>query len=89
MSPSELKTTFKKMGWEKIIAFQTRNPMHRAHVEMTLRAMDQLDANLLIHPAVGVTRTGDIDHYTRVRCYEHVLKKYPKIQPFYRCYLLQ
>ena len=52
--------------------------MHRAHVEMTLKAMNQLDANLLIHPAVGVTRIGDIDHYTRVRCYEHVLKKYPK-----------
>ena len=78
MSPNDLKIIFKKMGWEKIVAFQTRNPMHRAHVEMTLRAMDQLDANLLIHPVVGVTKSGDINHYTRVRCYEHVLKKYPK-----------
>ena len=82
LSPNDLKTVFKQMGWKKIIAFQTRNPMHRAHVEMTLRAMDQLDANLLIHPAVGVTKTGDIDHYTRVRCYEHVLKKYPKNTAF-------
>ena len=56
LSPNDLKTVFKQMGWKKIIAFQTRNPMHRAHVEMTLRAMDQLDANLLIHPAVGVTQ---------------------------------
>tara|TARA_Y100000590_G_scaffold80611_2_gene89542 strand:- start:3130 stop:4830 length:1701 start_codon:yes stop_codon:yes gene_type:complete len=76
-TPVELKSTFEKNGWKKIVAFQTRNPMHKAHVEMTKRSMLDLNANLLIHPAVGMTKPGDIDHYTRVRCYQHVLKKYP------------
>ena len=70
------------MGWDKVIAFQTRNPLHRAHVEMTLRSMEKLDANLLLHPVVGLTKSGDIDHYTRVRCYEHVIKKYPNNSAF-------
>ena len=60
-----------------IVAFQTRNPLHRAHVEMTLNAIKELNANLLVHPVVGMTKPGDVDHYTRVRCYEHVLEKYP------------
>ena len=72
------KNEFIRKGWEKIIAFQTRNPLHRAHVEMTLRSMSELDANLFLHPVVGMTKPGDVDHYTRVRCYEHVLDKYPK-----------
>ena len=80
LSPNRLKNIFKKMGWKKIIAFQTRNPMHRAHVEMTLRAMKDVDAKLLIHPVVGLTKAGDIDYYTRIKCYEHVLKKYPDDQ---------
>ena len=66
------------MKWEKIIAFQTRNPLHKAHVEMTMRSIEHLNAKLLLHPVVGMTKTGDVDHYTRVRCYEHVLKKYKK-----------
>ena len=65
------------MGWNKIVAFQTRNPLHRAHVEMTLKAIKELDANLLIHPVVGMTKPGDVDHYTRVRYYNHVLDRYP------------
>ncbi|GIT58026.1 MAG: hypothetical protein Ct9H300mP18_14550 [Candidatus Neomarinimicrobiota bacterium] len=65
------------MGWNNIVAFQTRNPLHRAHVEMTLSAMKEINANLLIHPVVGMTKPGDVDHYTRVRCYNHVLDKYP------------
>ena len=77
-TPEELKTIFAEKGWEKIVAFQTRNPLHRAHVEMTLRASRDFDANLLIHPVVGMTKPGDVDHYTRIRCYRHVLKKYPK-----------
>jgi len=60
-----------------VVAFQTRNPMHRAHVELTRRAAVQLEANLLIHPSVGMTKPGDVDHYTRVRCYEAVLQSYP------------
>ena len=76
-SPEALKKKFQEMGWNKIVAFQTRNPLHRAHVEMTLKAIKELDANLLIHPVVGMTKPGDVDHYTRVRCYNHVLDRYP------------
>ena len=77
-SPKHLKQKFKDLGWDNIVAFQTRNPLHKAHVEMTLKALKDLDANLLIHPVVGMTKPGDVDHYTRVRCYQHVLEKYPK-----------
>lgn len=77
-TPQELRSFFSQNGWDKVIAFQTRNPLHRAHVEMTLRAIENLDAYLLVHPVVGMTRPGDVDHYTRVRCYKHVMGKYPK-----------
>jgi sulfate adenylyltransferase len=77
-TPKELKEHFKKMGWTKVVAFQTRNPMHRAHVELTLRATKDTQANLLIHPVVGMTKPGDVDHYTRVRVYQEVLKNYPQ-----------
>ena len=77
-TPEELRSIFTEKGWDKVVAFQTRNPLHRAHVEMTMRASLDLDANLLIHPVVGMTKPGDVDHYTRVRCYQHVLKKYPE-----------
>ena len=76
-SPKELKDKFKKLGWNKVIAFQTRNPLHKAHVEMTLRAIKDAKAKLLIHPVVGMTKPGDVDYHTRVRCYNHILKKYP------------
>jgi sulfate adenylyltransferase len=67
-----------KLGWSRVVGFQTRNPMHRAHVELTFRAAQQVEANLLLHPAVGLTKPGDVDHYTRVRCYERVLAHYPE-----------
>ena len=76
--PGELRARFKKLGWRKVVAFQTRNPMHRAHQELSFRAARDVEANLLIHPVVGMTKPGDVDHYTRVRCYEHVLKHYPE-----------
>lgn len=76
-SPRVLKDKFNKLGWDKVIAFQTRNPLHKAHVEMTLSAIKDLNAKLLIHPVVGMTKPGDVDYYTRVRCYNHILKKYP------------
>ena len=78
LTPAELRDEFTRRGWTKIVAFQTRNPMHRAHVELTLRAAKGIEANLLIHPVVGMTKPGDVDHYTRVRAYQHVLKRYPK-----------
>ena len=77
-SPAELRAKFEKLGWNKVVAFQTRNPMHRAHQELTFRAAKQEEANLLIHPVVGMTKPGDIDHFSRVRCYEHILKEYPE-----------
>ena len=77
-SPSELRGRFRKLGWRKVVAFQTRNPLHRAHQELTFRAAREAEANLLIHPVVGMTKPGDIDHFTRVRCYEHVLEEYPE-----------
>jgi sulfate adenylyltransferase len=77
-TPAELRAQFQKLGWRKVVAFQTRNPLHRAHQELTFRAAREHEANLLIHPVVGLTRPGDVDHYTRVRCYEHVLKEYPE-----------
>jgi len=77
-TPRDLRERFAKSGWRRVVAFQTRNPMHRAHVELTFRAAKQAEANLLIHPVVGMTKPGDVDHFSRVRCYEHVLKKYPE-----------
>ena len=76
-TPNELRAYFRKLGWRKVVAFQTRNPLHRAHQELTFRAAREAQANLLIHPVVGLTKPGDIDHFTRVRCYEAVLDQYP------------
>jgi len=77
-TPAEMRARFKKLGFRKVVAFQTRNPMHRAHQELTFRAAKENEANLLIHPVVGMTKPGDIDHYTRVRCYERILEEYPE-----------
>lgn len=77
LSPAALRAEFIRLGWRRIVAFQTRNPMHRAHQELTLRAAKKVEANLLIHPSVGMTKPGDVDYYTRVRCYQLLLSKYP------------
>ena len=77
-TPKQLKQNFQKNNWTKIVAFQTRNPMHRAHKEISLRAAIDNDAKLLIHPVIGPTKPGDVDYYTRVRCYEKILKHYPE-----------
>ncbi|HXH85515.1 MAG TPA: bifunctional sulfate adenylyltransferase/adenylylsulfate kinase, partial [Nitrospira sp.] len=77
-TPTELRAEFSRLGWKSIVAFQTRNPMHRAHYELTLRAMNEVQANLLIHPVVGLTKPGDVDYFTRVRCYQELLAHYPK-----------
>lgn len=76
-TPAELRAEFAKLGWRRVVAFQTRNPMHRAHQELTLRAAKEVQANLLIHPVVGMTKPGDVDHYTRVRCYQALIPRYP------------
>jgi sulfate adenylyltransferase len=78
MTPAEIRAEFTKLGWRKVVAFQTRNPMHRAHFELTVRAATDEGANLLVHPVVGMTKPGDVDHYTRVRCYEALAQHYPR-----------
>ncbi len=75
-TPSELREIFQENGWSRVVAFQTRNPMHRAHAELTKRAAEQVSANLLIHPVVGLTKPGDVEYHTRVRCYRAVLDGY-------------
>jgi sulfate adenylyltransferase len=77
-TPGELRELFAKWSWRKVVAFQTRNPLHRAHQELTFRAARQAEANLLLHPVVGMTKPGDIDYFTRVRCYERLLPHYPE-----------
>jgi sulfate adenylyltransferase len=77
-TPERLRDEFARLGWRRIVAFQTRNPMHRAHHELTLRAAKEVEANLLIHPVVGMTKPGDLDHYTRVRCYQAIAENYPR-----------
>jgi sulfate adenylyltransferase len=76
-TPAELRRWFASKGWRRIVAFQTRNPIHRAHFELTRRAAESVDAKLLLHPVVGQTKPGDIDHFTRVRAYREVLPHYP------------
>ncbi len=75
-TPAELRKTFAELGWKKVVAFQTRNPLHRAHEELTKRAAQQIGGGLLIHPVVGVTKPGDVDHFTRVRCYRALVDNY-------------
>ncbi len=77
LTPEETRAEFARRGWRRVVAFQTRNPMHRAHQELTLRAAEEAQANLLIHPSVGMTKPGDVDHYTRVRCYQALISSYP------------
>lgn len=76
--PSSLKKEFKKRKWRRIIGFQTRNPMHQAHFYLVKTAAEMYKAKVLIHPAVGQTREGDIDYVTRVKCYEIIQKKYAR-----------
>ena len=77
LTPEQTRRRFAKLGWQRVVAFQTRNPLHRAHFELTLRAARENQASLLIHPVVGMTKPGDVDHYTRVRCYQALMERYP------------
>ena len=76
LTPAEVRARLTELGHERVVAFQTRNPMHRAHEEMTKRAMQQIGGALLLHPVVGMTKAGDIDHYTRVQSYKALTEKY-------------
>ncbi len=74
----EVRAALMEKDIKNVVAFQTRNPMHRAHFELTKRAMETLDAFLLLQPTIGPAKIGDIDHVTRIKCYEHILKYYPR-----------
>lgn len=76
LTPTEVRARLSELGHQQVVAFQTRNPMHRAHEEMTKRAVQQIDGALLLHPVVGMTKAGDIDHYTRVQSYKALAGKY-------------
>ncbi|KAF9192028.1 Sulfate adenylyltransferase [Haplosporangium sp. Z 767] len=76
-TPAQIRAYFQKLNWTRVVAFQTRNPMHRAHRELTVRAARSRQANVLINPVVGLTKPGDIDHFTRVRVYEAIIRRYP------------
>ena len=79
-TPATLKAYFSAHNYQKVIAFQTRNPMHRAHFELTQRAAKAFNGHILIHPVVGVTKPGDLEYVTRVRCYQKILPYYSKQQ---------
>jgi sulfate adenylyltransferase len=78
LTPQELRHSFVRLGWRRVLAFQTHQTMHRAQQNLTERTAQSLGANLLIHPVVGHSRPGDPDHYTRVRCYQSLLGHYPR-----------
>ena len=75
-TPAEVRAELEELGNENVVAFQTRNPLHRVHEELTKRAAKQIGGSLLIHPVVGLTKPGDVDHYTRVRVYKALLENY-------------
>lgn len=77
-TPDELRQHFDRLGWRSVVAFHTSKPMHAVHYEMTMRALKQANAHLLIHPVVGMAKPGDLHYYSRVQCYEAILKQYPK-----------
>ncbi|MCK5098549.1 MAG: sulfate adenylyltransferase, partial [Desulfobacteraceae bacterium] len=77
MTPSEIRNIYTRLGWKRIVGFQTRQPLHRPQFEMTIQAMKKAKANLLLLPLTGVTKPGDFDHYTRMRCYRKISKYYP------------
>jgi sulfate adenylyltransferase len=75
-TPAEVRQALEAFGHDNVVAFQTRNPMHRAHEELVRRAIDAVDDVLLLHPSVGMTKPGDVDHYTRVRTYRVLAEKH-------------
>lgn len=76
-TPAELRSEFVKLGWRRVVACPTASPMHRIDLEQTLRVAKELEASLLIHSLVGVEDDGYVDHYTRVRCHQAIMERYP------------
>jgi len=77
-TPAELRAEFARLGWRRVLAFGPREPMYRCQHELSLRAAKQVEASLLIHPPVGASQPGDVDHFTRIRCYQALLSRYPR-----------
>jgi sulfate adenylyltransferase len=76
LTPAQVRARLEQMGYDRVVAFQTRNPMHRIHEELTKRAAEEIGGSLLIHPVVGLTKPGDVNHYTRVRVYRNLVENY-------------
>jgi sulfate adenylyltransferase len=76
LTPAQVRVRIEALGRANVVAFQTRNPLHRAHEELTKRAINQVDGTLLLHPVVGMSKPGDIDHYTRVRTYRVLAERF-------------
>jgi sulfate adenylyltransferase len=76
-TPEELRHLFAKMGWQNVVGFHTCKPMHRLHREITLQAAKEAQANILLHPSVGMTKPGDLHYYARVHCYQAIRRHYP------------
>jgi len=76
LTPAETRERLAELGHSNVVAFQTRNPIHRAHEEITKRSVERIDGTLLLHPVTGITKAGDIDHYTRVRSYRILYDRY-------------
>ncbi|MFO7753436.1 MAG: bifunctional sulfate adenylyltransferase/adenylylsulfate kinase [Desulfobacteraceae bacterium] len=77
LTPGEVRNIFDRLGWSRVVGFQTRQPIHRPQFEMTIKAMRKARANLLLLPVAGVAKPGDFDHFTRMRCYREVASHYP------------
>ncbi len=75
-TPAQVRAMLEKMGHDNVVAFQTRNPLHRIHEELTKRAAAEVKGSLIVHPVVGMTKPGDVDHYTRVRTYKALVDNY-------------
>ena len=76
LTPAQTRARLEKYGHANVVAFQTRNPLHRVHEELTKRAAQEVDGVLLLHPVVGLTKPGDVDHFTRVRTYKALAERY-------------
>ena len=76
LTPTDCRARLDEFGTDNVVAFQTRNPLHRVHEELTKRAADAVNGVLLLHPVVGLTKPGDVDHYTRVRTYRALADRY-------------
>ncbi len=76
LTPAQTRARLEGLGHPNVVAFQTRNPLHRVHEELTKRAAEEVDGTLLLHPVVGMTKPGDVDHYTRVRTYTTLTEHY-------------